>query len=119
MKTMRISFTQLPIQLATAAAVGALLTGAAAASAGSLLMTDRVNPAIAADVPLRSDIADLGRAPATTPVSIAVTLRYRHESELEWLTLAQSLKGSAYYGRYLNNAQWNAYFAPSSDAYAR
>ena len=46
-------------------------------------------------------------------------MRDRHESELAGLTLLQGDRRSRYYHRYLSNAQWNAYFAPDPQTYAR
>ncbi len=61
---------------------------------------------------------DLGRLAATTPVKIALVLRYRHLSELRDLVRRQSDPHSALYRHYVNEAQWDAYFAPAPDAVA-
>lgn len=74
---------------------------------------------IVAGVPQRADVRDLGRARPQTPVSLALTLTYRHERELDALVEAQSDPASPLYRHYLTNAQFNAYFAPSAAAYAR
>lgn len=71
----------------------------------------------AADVTQRRDFRDLGRAPADTPVSIAVTLNYQHEAELQRLTMLQGDRRSPLFHHYLTNEQFNAYFAPSPAAY--
>ena len=76
-------------------------------------------PNIAANVPHRADIRDLGLASRSQSVMLAVTLHYRHEAELSRLVDAQSDPSSPYFGRFLNNQQFNAYFAPSSDDYDR
>ncbi len=73
----------------------------------------------AADVPVRADVRDLGRAPAALPVSIAITLNYRHEAELRQLVALQSSPRSPLYRHYLSNAQFNAYFAPLERDYVR
>jgi hypothetical protein len=73
----------------------------------------------AADVPVRADVRDLGRAPAALPVSVAITLNYRHEAELRQLVALQSSPRSPLYRHYLSNAQFNAYFAPLERDYVR
>lgn len=93
------------LTLAALAATGA----AARASSGAIVAT----------VPMRSDVSDLGRARPLTPVSLALTLRYRHENELDALVEAQSDPASPLYRHYLTNAQFNAYFAPTAQDYAR
>jgi subtilase family serine protease len=52
-------------------------------------------------------------------VSLAVTFHYRHEDELDRLVDAQSDPGSAYFGCFVNNQQFNDYFAPAKADYAR
>lgn len=74
---------------------------------------------VAADVPARSDVRDLGAAPRSLPVSLALTLHYRHEEELSQLLEAQADPSSPYFGRFLSNQQFNAYFAPTAGDYAR
>src|SRR5690348_13799237 len=71
----------------------------------------------AADVTRRTDFRDLGRAPASMPVNIAVTLNYQHEPELAQLTALQGNRRSPVYHRYLSSAQFNTYFAPSPASY--
>jgi len=72
-----------------------------------------------AGVPQFAGVLDLGPAPALLPVSLALTLDYRHDAELDRLIDAQSDPSSPLFGRFISNAQFNAYFAPSTDAYAR
>jgi kumamolisin len=74
---------------------------------------------VAADVPARIDVRDLGAAPRSQPVSLALTLHYRHEDELSQLLEAQADPSSPYFGRFLSNQQFNAYFAPTAGDYAR
>jgi kumamolisin len=78
-----------------------------------------MQPSIAANVPVRSDVRDLGIASRSQVVSLAITLHYRHEAELSRLVDAQGDPTSPYFGRFLNNYQFNAYFAPSPADYAR
>ncbi len=70
--------------------------------------------ALAASVPPLDGVTDLGRAPQSLPVSLAVTLAYRHAAELEQLIALQSDANSRYYHQYLTNDQFAAYFAPSA-----
>lgn len=93
------------------------LVMAALAATGSVAVA--ASGAIVAGVPHRADVRDLGRAQPTMPVSLALTLAYRHESELDALVEAQSDPASPLYRHYLTNAQFNAYFAPSVADYAR
>jgi kumamolisin len=72
-----------------------------------------------AGVPQRADVRDLGRARPVTQVSLALTLTYRHGAELDTLVEAQSDRSSPIYRHYLTNAQFNAYFAPTAQDYAR
>jgi len=73
----------------------------------------------AADVPVRSDVRDLGRAAGSTTVNLALTLSYRNQAELDRLVELQGDPTSPMYLRFLDNAQFNAYFAPSATDYAR
>jgi kumamolisin len=75
--------------------------------------------AIVAPISQARGIADLGRAPATAEVAIAVTLHYRSEAELEELVELQSNPSSPIYRRFLSNAQFDAAFAPSDADYRR
>jgi kumamolisin len=97
-----------PVLTAVAFAASAAAGGAAPLRSG-----------YAADVPQRSDVRDLGRAQPTLPVSIAVTLNYRHAAELDRLVQLQSDPGSPLYQRYLTDEQFDAYFAPTSADYER
>lgn len=96
-------------------AAAAIVLAAAPHSAQAQLSQDN----IAAGVPVRADIRDLGVASRSQVVSLAITLHYRHEDELSRLVDAQANPGSPYYGRYLSNEQFNAYFAPTPADYAR
>ncbi len=100
-------------RLLPACAVAALLANALPVSGAQL------RSGFAADVTKRADVRDLGRARATLPVTIAMTLNYRRERELDALTKMQSDARSPLYHRFLNNAQFDAYFAPTTADYAR
>jgi subtilase family serine protease len=73
----------------------------------------------AAGVRIAPDFRDLGRARRSLQVRLSVMLRYQHQAELDALVEAQSDRGSPYFRRYLTNAQFNAYFAPSAQTYRR
>ncbi len=100
-------------RLAPAIVIAALLANTLSAGAAQL------RSGYAADVPRRVDFHDLGRAAHATPVSVAVTLNYRHETELDALTRMQADPGSPLFRHYLSNEQFDAYFAPTVAAYAR
>ena len=68
---------------------------------------------IAAEVPHVRGLQDRGRMSAAAPVRISLTLRYNHQAELDQLVANQGNKRSPLYHRYLSNAQWNNYFAPT------
>jgi pseudomonalisin len=89
--------------------IAALSAGAAQASP---------SPDIVATVP-RASLTDMGRAPAMTPMRLAITLRYRNQAALDALVDAQNSPGSPMYQQWLSSAQFNAAFAPSADAYGR
>jgi kumamolisin len=89
----------------------------AAAPLNARAQTPQLN--IAAGVPHRADIRDLGFASRSQTVTLAVTLHYRHEAELSQLVEAQSDPSSPYFGHFLSNQQFNTYFAPSPSDYAR
>ena len=98
-------------------ALSAALLVVAAAPQGARAQMQQLH--IAADVPHRADIRDLGIASGSATVTLAVTLHYRHEAELSRLVEAQSDPSSPYFGRFLSNQEFNAYFAPSPADYAR
>jgi subtilase family serine protease len=70
-----------------------------------------------ASVPTAS-LRDLGRAPATMPMQLAVVLPYRHESELEAF-VAHAAMAPRGVNRTVSAEQFRSYFAPASDTYAR
>ena len=90
------------------AALSALTFGTAAAGAATV-------PIDAGSV---SGVRDLGRAPASTSVRIAVVLRYHHEAELEDLVVAQADPDSSLYAHFLTPANFREYFSPTALEYA-
>lgn len=66
-------------------------------------------------VPLSSRVAmrDLGRAPANYPVSIVVTLSYRHAAQLERLIEAQGDPESPFYHHFLTPEQFASIYGPT------
>jgi kumamolisin len=101
------------------AAAAAIVLGLATAlqqtvSARTLGVVDSV----AASVP-RVAFRDLGVAPGSTPIALAVTLKYHHADELERLIALQTNSGSPYYRHWLTSGQFDATFAPTIAEYAR
>jgi subtilase family serine protease len=94
-----------------AANIGMLTIPAVAAPSRAPLAVP--GTALAASVPDLSGVRDLGRAPQSLPISLAVTLTYRHDAELQQLIDLQSNPSSRYYHQYLSNDQFAAYFAPT------
>jgi subtilase family serine protease len=82
-----------------------------------------MNAAAAAAAPVEigtiTGVRDLGRAPASLRVRIAVVLRYRNDAELESLTQAQADPASPLFHHFLSPAQFGAYFAPTPADYGR
>lgn len=62
---------------------------------------------------------DLGDAPDSLPVRLSVTLRYRHQEELDALVAAQSDPDSPSFRHYLTNAEFASEFSPSPQTYRR
>jgi len=67
----------------------------------------------------RADLVDLGPAPATTYAHLAITLRYRNQTELDRLVLLQARPDSPLYHHFITPVEFAAYFAPSAEAYER
>ncbi|HMF29048.1 MAG TPA: protease pro-enzyme activation domain-containing protein, partial [Candidatus Cybelea sp.] len=78
-----------------------------------------IDDSYAAGVKDAVDFRDLGRAPRSLQVQLSVILAYQHQAELDALVDEQSERSSPYFRRYLTNAEFNAYFAPSIEAYRR
>ena len=91
---------------------------AAALLAGAALFTLSAQAADVAAVS-RLDVTDLGRAPAATPVRLALTLAYRDQAGLERLVAAQATPGSAAYHRFLSAAEFAERFSASVADHAR
>ena len=64
-------------------------------------------------------VRDLGVAPSSLSVRVAIVLNYHHDAELEALTQAQADPDSPYYHHFLTSAQFDAYFAPTPSEYGR
>jgi subtilase family serine protease len=73
----------------------------------------------AAGVKIAPDFHDLGRAPDSLPVRLTVTLRYRHQDELDALVEAQSDPSSPSFRHYLTNAEFASQFSASPQTYRR
>lgn len=82
-----------------------------------------VSAAAAATAPIEvgtiTGVRDLGRAPASAGVRVAVVLKYHRDAELEWLTQAQADPDSPLFHRFLTGPQFDAYFAPTPAEYGR
>ena len=74
---------------------------------------------VAADVASARNLRDLGRMNSNAAVNVGVLMRVRNVTELQQLTLLQGRPGSPVFHHYLSPAQWNAYFAPDAQTYAR
>lgn len=104
----RSSFVSLGM-LAAAAALGANATARPIEANGTIV-------ASAADL---RGARDLGRASATTPVHLAISLRLRDERSLDALIASQSNPHSPFYHHYLKAAQLRDAFGASAADYAR
>ncbi|HXD89697.1 MAG TPA: protease pro-enzyme activation domain-containing protein, partial [Candidatus Binataceae bacterium] len=62
---------------------------------------------------------DLGRAPSSVGVRIAVVMKYHHDAELESLTEAQADPDSPLFHHFLTPAQFESYFAPTPAEYGQ
>lgn len=89
--------------------------------AGILTFAAGVSAATAASIAAGPafGVRDLGRAPASTGVRVAVVLNYHRDAELEALTSAQADPGSPLYQRFLTPAQFANYFSPTAAEYGR
>jgi pseudomonalisin len=96
------------------ALVGAALFGVALASSASNVRA--ATTAVAAGVP-RTPYRDLGAASLSTPISVALTLNYRNEAELERVIALQSDERSPYYRHWLTSDEFDAAFAPAPNEY--
>jgi kumamolisin len=103
MKILRL----LPLLTVPAFALGTIFA-AAAPAAGNI-----------AGVPHDLTVRDLGRAPATARLGLAISLGYRHSEQLGALVDAIGDSGSPYYGHFLQRSQFDAYFSPTTQDYQR
>lgn len=92
-------------------------------AASALALASGVAGAASPDAPIGvgplGSLRDLGRAPASTRVDVAVVLRYRNDAELEALVRAQGDPDSPLHGRFLTQGQFQRYFSPSRADEAR
>jgi kumamolisin len=81
--------------------------------------TSNTSGVIAAVPQLQANSAkDLGAAASSTRLSVALTLRYRNQAQLDRL-IAEQLSAGSQYHRWLTNEQFNATYAPSASSYQR
>lgn len=85
-------------------------------AAGTSAVSAATNPV---EIGTVTGVRDLGRAPASLGVRIALVMNYHHDAELEWLTQAQADPDSPLYHRFLTSAQFANYFAPTPAEYRR
>ncbi len=82
-----------------------------------------VNPAVAATTPIEAGtlmgVRDLGPAPASVRVRVAVVLNYHHDADLETLIEAQADPDSPLYHHFLSSDEFRDYFSPTAAEYAR
>jgi subtilase family serine protease len=99
------------------AIIAALAAGTSHADARGRMLSPAERGIVADVLRTHGDVRDLGSMDPRKPVRIGVMLKYRHEDELEALTIAQGDRRSPYYHKYLSIAQWNSYFAPDEGTY--
>ncbi len=91
--------------------------------AAALAFASGGTAAAAANVPVEigtlDGVRDLGRAPASVQVQIAVVLNYHHQRELDRLVEAQADPGSHLYHHFLTPRQFRGYFSPTPAEYGR
>lgn len=97
----------------------ALLAGTAGAGAASLSPRGASAAPLTVAVPRLGAVRDMGRAPSTTRVDLAVQLPYRQGTELRRLLQAQSDPASPQFRHFLTAEQFRNYFAPAPADYAR
>ncbi len=100
-------------------AVAAALAAPARAALGAPPAAPAGLRSIVATPASRADLVDLGHAPATTSVRVAITLNYRNQAELDRLVLLQALPDSPLYHHFISADEFAAYFAPAPEAYER
>jgi len=87
----------------------ALFAGSALLAMGAPVAAQ---PQLAASAMSRHDLTDLGPAPSTTEVTLAITLNYRDKAGLDALVLAQGTPSSPQFHQFLTPAQFAARFGP-------
>lgn len=100
-----------------AVALGMLVLPPAPAPAGIIAAPVVETPSVA-KVPFIA-FRDLGTEPPATRLSIAVTLQYHHDDQLEELIALQNDPSSPYYRHWLTSEQFAAAFGPTAVEYAR
>jgi subtilase family serine protease len=79
-----------------------------------------VSSSLAAGVPAPvHGLRDLGAARVSDRVHLAIMLNYHHQPELDALVDAQGTPGTRLYRRFLTSSQFDDYFAPTTQDYAR
>ena len=91
----------------------------ACASVLALATTAALGAQAPIEVGTVAGVRDLGPAPASVRVRVAVVLNYHHDGELAGLTEAQANPSSSVYHHFLSPARFAAYFAPSPAEYER
>jgi subtilase family serine protease len=76
-------------------------------------------PAVPLEIGTLEGVRDLGRAPASVRIHIALVLKHHHESELSRLVEAQADRRSPLYHHFLSPSQFRGYFSPTPAEYAR
>jgi kumamolisin len=99
-----------------------ILSGLALASFGlnrvyaeNVAATAAGNSAIGAEVLEVPGVQDLGRRPASSPIDVAVTLRFNHTEELDQLLDEQIDPSSSNYRKFLTPAQFDERFGPTAE----
>jgi subtilase family serine protease len=113
-KVSRLFVLTVPLWLTLAGAPTYAMVGAVRPERASL-SPGRPEPLAGAP---RVSLRDLGRAPATTRVRLAVVLNYRHDAELQQFVALQG-EQPAGSRMALSAQQFRDYFAPSAQDYAR
>ncbi len=93
------------------------LSRAVAAGAALTLGLSGVAAAMAADSGGQQGVRDLGRAPRSVRVHVAVMLKYHNAAELDRLVEEQASPKSALYHHFLAPAQFRSYFSPTPAEY--
>src|ERR1700723_2159642 len=90
---------------------------AAAGAALTLGLSGVAAAAMPVDPGDQAGVRDLGRAPHSVRVHVAVILKYHNAAELDRLVEQQASPKSALYHHFLAPAQFRSYFSPTSAEY--